>query len=263
MRWQKLTCGRTVGEMKYAFVVALFTLVQTAVGAADSAYTALRIMAKERGESALNQVVELRGRQGKPTPDVWRITLRDPAARGGLREVEIQRGKIISQRTPVSRPMGAPVNLNQLNLDSDGVFTIVNQETDKVGVVFDRIDFVLRSGTRDGAPVWTTELFTAESGRAGLLEISADSGTILRKELERAPGRDLTQNDRDFLNEDPGAVRSDRDAVDDEGDPAFRPGERISRFFGKVEQRFKKRGKQFESFFERRGFRDEESREER
>ena len=194
MHWQMRNTGRMLCIMKYAFFVAFLALAQVTASAADTAYSALRIMAKERGDEALDRVVELRGRQGKPQPDVWRVTTKDPQARGGLREMEIQRGKVISQRTPVSRPVGTALNLNKLNLDSDGVFTIVNQETDKLGIVFDRIDFVLRSGTRGGAPVWTTELFNKDSGRIGLLEISADSGAILRNELDQ-PGQEVTRND--------------------------------------------------------------------
>lgn len=248
--------------MKYAFFVAFLALAQSAAMAADTAYSALRIMAKQRGDSALNQVLEVRGRQGKPQPDVWRITLKDDTARGGLREVEVQKGQIISQRTPVARPIGGSVNLNQLNLDSDGVFMLVNQETDKAGVVFDRIDFVLRSGTRGGAPVWTTELFNRDSGRVGLLEISADSGAILRKELEQVPARELTQNDRKYLEEDSGPPpppenrryteerRYSEGRYPEEREVRERrPVEAIDRFFGRVERHFKRRGRQVENFF--------------
>ena len=38
---------------------------------------------------------------GDPQPETWRILLDDPKAGGGVREVEVSNGKIISERTPL------------------------------------------------------------------------------------------------------------------------------------------------------------------
>src|SRR5437867_2269029 len=101
------------------FAVALF-LAQIAAHAAETAYTALRVVGKESGKEALNHVVELRGRSGSPDPAVWLVVLGEPRARGGIRELEVQRGKIIGERAPAARALGTAMNFNQLNLDSDG-----------------------------------------------------------------------------------------------------------------------------------------------
>src|SRR5258708_3386070 len=117
--------------MRVLICTALFLAWALAASAAESvptAYSALRIVGKQNGAEALNRVLEVRGRFGAPEPETWRVTLEDPAARGGVRELEVQRGQIVGEKTPVGRAPGSPMNFNQLNLDSEGVFTVGNQE---------------------------------------------------------------------------------------------------------------------------------------
>lgn len=237
-----------LGAMKAAFFVGIFLAATCAVHAADTAYSALRVVGKREGQETLNRVVELRGLRGAPDPQVWKIVLDDPRARGGVREVEVQKGKIIGERTPTSRNLGTPMNFNQLNLDSEGAFTVANQEAQKANVPFDRVDYTLKSGTNGGAPVWNLELFDGRNGRVGMLTIAADSGTVLHRQLDR--GHLAGNNDRDYL----------------EGDPSRRPSDQVEReydrehtsssssgglpgFFNRVGRHFEKRGRQIENFF--------------
>ncbi|MHA3775320.1 hypothetical protein ACXR0O_27675 [Verrucomicrobiota bacterium sgz303538] len=250
--------------MRTTVFAILLTALAQVVSAADTAYTALRVIGREQGEGALNRVLEVRGRFGAPQPQVWKVTLQESGARGGLRELEIQRGKVISERTPVSRGLAGAMNFNQLNLDSDGVFTVANQEAQKASVTFDRADFILRSGTQGGAPVWTVEFYEGRNGKVGTFEIAADSGTVLRKELARDHRQDVARADREFLKEEEDkGPRPDVEEWDESDDPRdvrqygreSRGG--VSGFFGRVEKHFKKRGRQFENFFTGRGFHEE------
>ena len=68
--------------------------------AQDTAYKALRAVGTRRGEKALSQVTLLVGKMGRPQPVDWRVTLDDPTARGGVRELDIVSGQISSERTP-------------------------------------------------------------------------------------------------------------------------------------------------------------------
>lgn len=257
-----------VPAMRLALFAIVFSILSQAVSAADpagTAYGALRIVGREQGEDALNRVLEVKGRFGSPQPQVWKVTLKDPKARGALRELDIQRGRVISERTPVARSFGEVMNFNQLNLDSDGVFTIANQEAEKATVTFDRADYTLRSGTQGGAPVWTVDFFDGRKGRVGRFEIAADSGTVLSKDFENSRQEEITREDRDFLREeegeqdggrryvDRGERRDDRKRRYDDEDEEFRG----PRFFDRVERHFRKRGQQFENFFTGRGFRED------
>ena len=54
------------------------------VSAQDTAYKAVRAVGTQRGEKALNQITAVVGQSGRPQPVAWRISLDDPAARGGV-----------------------------------------------------------------------------------------------------------------------------------------------------------------------------------
>lgn len=253
-----------VAAMRLALFAIVFSILSQVVSAAnttDTAYSALRVIGRAQGEDALNRVLEVRGRFGTPQPQVWKVTLKDAGARGGIRELEVQRGRVISERTPVARSFGAPMNFSQLNLDSEGVFTIANQEAQKASVSFDRADYVLRSGTQGGAPVWTVDFFEGRQGRVGRFEIAADSGTILRQDLQNTPHEEIAREDREFLKEEEHRQGEDRYAEDsrDRRDRQYEDeeGRGPRNFFDRVERHFRKRGRQFENFFTGRGWREE------
>jgi hypothetical protein len=237
--------------MKIHLLALCTLLAPLAATAADTAYTALRVVGK-KDRSALNRVLEVRGRNGQPQPEVWKITVEEARARGGLREYEVQRGRIIAERTPTSRTFGGVMNFGQLNLDSDGVFTIVNQETQQQGVGFSRLEYVLRSGTGGGAPVWQVELIDG-SQSTGRMTIGADSGAVLDREFRKgAPGGDERVS---------GRPPSGDGRVYDEGDGALppvsngrysQPGEKfrsVEDFFHRLGQRFGRRSDQLKKFF--------------
>jgi hypothetical protein len=243
-----------------SLALALAGLPCFALADNDTAYKALRIFGKKFGDQTLNRVVEVRGRAGSPQPQVWKITAGDPAARGGVTEADVQRGKVISQRTPTARAgVGTALDLNQLNLDSDGAFTLVNQEMEKRNAPFDRIDFVLRSSAPGRPPVWHLELFDGSNGRIATFEVSADSGTILEQNVGTA---DPYADDRSYLdggvpppqtprdhdrNRNHGREREYADSRD-----YSRPGEPfrgVGDFFHRLGKRMERRGSQLKRFF--------------
>jgi hypothetical protein len=231
----------------FCLTVALATV---AAHAADTAYSALRVVGKQSGSATLDRVVEVRGRAGAPSPEVWKIVIDDPRARGGIREVEVQRGKIIGERLPTARSLNRPMNFNQLNLDSEGAFTIANQEAQKARVPFQRVDYTLKSGTASGAPVWQIDLFDERGRSVGSLHIAADTGASLRQELasgERAYSR---EDDHAYVEDVP-----PRDA-EDESPRVVREhdtGSGLPGFFRRVGRHFERRGRQIENFFTGRG----------
>lgn len=230
--------------MRILLTIGCLLVAHVAMAANETAYTALRVFGKREGEQALYRVIELRGRSGAPQPSAWKLTVDDPKARGGLRELEIQRGRIVSERTPVGRNAGAPMNFNQLNLDSDGAFTVVNQEAQKRAVPFERLDYVLHGGS-GGAPVWDIELFDGRTGRVGSMRISADTGEIIQQNFAQR-GRPLEEDDRSFVEErEPDRDRDDRRVYRDEEEGSVT----LPDFVDRVGRHFQKRGRQLENFF--------------
>jgi len=239
--------------MKSAALVVL-ALASSVYAENDSAYKALRVYGKKFGESSLNRVIEVRGRAGAPQPAVWKVIVVDQGSRGGVREVEVQHGKIIGERSPTrGASLGPPMNFNQLNLDSDGAFTIVNQETEKRRVPFDRVDYTLRNPGSNTPPVWFLDAYDGPRGKVATFELAADTGAVLNSHFTGRGGSAPPEyaEDRDY-------VRNDRDRDDDRDDDRrysgtnSRPGEPfrgVGDFFGRLGRRFERRGHQLKSFF--------------
>ncbi|MEO7318109.1 MAG: hypothetical protein ABIZ56_03870 [Chthoniobacteraceae bacterium] len=248
--------------MKFPASIALLLTVSSALAAepAATAYTALRVVGKQSGSGALNRVIEMRGRNGSPQPAVWKIILSEPSARGGIREVEVQRGKVIGERTPVARgAVGEKMDFSRLNLDSEGVFTIVEQEMKKTAQAFDRLDYSLRSGSGGGAPVWTVEIYDGRSGKVGSMLLAADTGAVLEQSNGGAPAGGVA-TDRDYLRGNPSPPVAQDDNVYRARDPEPRysdgrhsqPGEPfrgIGDFFHRLGNRAVRRGENLENFF--------------
>jgi hypothetical protein len=240
--------------MKVHLLLLCSFLAPLAAPAAETAYTALRVVGKKDRE-ALNRVLEVRGRNGTPQPEVWKITVEEPQARGGLREYEVQRGRIIAQRTPTSRSYGGVMNFGQLNLDSDGAFTIVNQEAEEQGIVFSRMEYLLRAGTGGGAPVWQLDLFDG-SRSSGRMTVAADSGAILDRQMRStgpAPDSRSTRDSRsDGERRDYAERDEDRDLPPVSDGRWSERGEKfrsVEDFFHRLGKRFERRSDQLKKFF--------------
>jgi hypothetical protein len=174
-------------EKKFLMKRWLFVLLMAVafapgfVSAQDTAYKALRSVGAQRGEKALNQVTEIVGQSGRPQPVAWRVTLEDPAARGGERELDIVSGQISSERTPV-RPSASgfsPIDLTKLNLDSDGAFRTAEREASRNQVGFDSMNYRLSVDGVSGQPIWTLEMFDYDQRPVGTVRIAASNGTLL------------------------------------------------------------------------------------
>lgn len=237
--------------MKFASLAALLLSASCALCAdpVDTAYSALRVVGKEKGQAVLGKVIELRGRNGVPQPAVWKIIFNDPGARGGLREMEVQRGQVIGERAPTAQGVaGEAMDLAHLNLDSDGLFTLLNQEARRQGFAFDRVDYSLRSGSTSGSPVWTADLFSAREGKLATFQVAADSGAILSQN-RTAPAQPGVNSDRDFLGSNPPQNNPPADGQDT---GYSKPGERfrgVGDFFHRLGKRFERRGKQVGDLF--------------
>ena len=166
--------------MKAIWLFSILLLTQALAHAGDSAYQALRVMGKNNPE-LLNHVVELRGANGQPQPVIWTILVDDQSARGGVREMQVSKGRVISEHTPVRAYAGAAavMDFKRLNLDSEGAFTIANQEAAKHNLGFDSVDFLLRSDEQSGAPVWVLKLTDVDHVLVGTISIAADNGAVL------------------------------------------------------------------------------------
>lgn len=151
--------------------------------AQGTAYEAVKVLSEQRGTETAKRLLLVSGDAGTPQPLVWKVYVEDVAARGGFREFEISGGGILSERTPVRFPEEdrptVLIQLERLNLDSDGAFTVANQQAmaDKIG--FDSLSYELRSADAQGTPVWTTTLLSLDGKSRGVVRIAADTGVVI------------------------------------------------------------------------------------
>jgi hypothetical protein len=168
--------------------IALCSSALPALAVPDTAYQALRTVGALRGQEALKHVVEVEGRDGVPQPIVWRVVLDDPAARGGVRELDVAHGKIIAEHTPIrtysGSAAGALIDFSKLNLDSSGAFTVAEKQAEKARVGFDNVDYTLRTGDGpDASPIWVVHMMDASHHSIGTLSMAADTGAIVSTQL--------------------------------------------------------------------------------
>ncbi len=164
----------------------LLVLIALTAGRAPgaTAYEALQVLKKNRGDAVLKQLVEVRGETGQPQPQSWTILMADPTARGGIREFVVTGSEIASERTPLrgyaDADKLAALDFARLNLDSDGAFKLANQQATDTKLGFHTVDYTLRTDAGDGAPLWVLQLFDYMGAPVGSLKVSAESGKIVR-----------------------------------------------------------------------------------
>ena len=163
------------------FVWLSVVIASNAAVAQDTAYKALRAIGAQRGEKALGQILSISGKSGRPEPTEWIVKLDDPAARGGVRELNITNGQISADRAPAKSgyPGNRPIELTSLNLDSDGAFRAAEEEARRNQVGFDSVNYSLSSDPASGNPVWSLDLFDYDRQPVGQVRVNADNGKLV------------------------------------------------------------------------------------
>jgi hypothetical protein len=150
-----------------------------------TAYEALRAVGAKFSRESVNRIVSVKGVDGTPQPQTWKVLMEDPRAPGGVREVEVSDGQITSERTPgrtvVGSTEGATIRPERLNLDSSGAYTVASHTADKSNAHFATVSYTLRTDEH-GDPVWIVTLQNRSSRPVGTIYIGANRGNVTRTE---------------------------------------------------------------------------------
>ena len=170
-----------------------------------TAYEALRVVGAQLGRDTLHHIVSIVGVEGDPQPETWKIILEDPASRGGVRQVEVANGRIVSDRTELrsvaGSTEGATINTARLNLDSTGAFAVASHTAERSKTRFATVSYTLRTNER-GEPIWITTLLNRSSHPVGTIYIGANRGTVTRTEgMFAGASMNEIETDRDEQNE--------------------------------------------------------------
>lgn len=151
-------------------------------GNAGSAIEALQLVAAQpaAGNAAF---IELRGQRGDPMPSEWTILLADPSARGGVREMAVASGRIVSERTPLAGYSGIAsrpaLDRSKVSVDAGSVFNVAHGEAVASRLGFHWIDYTLATNPATFQPEWTVRLYDSSGSLAGSLRIAAQGGAVL------------------------------------------------------------------------------------
>ena len=163
-------------------VLAVLLFLPLAAFGNETAYQALRAAGAQRSKVLLGNVIEVKGRNGAPQPASWTILFKDPLARGGVRELVIASGRIMSEKTPL-HPAAAPTFATKdLRIDSTQAFARaeVIARTGRLG--FHSADYLLRCDRAAGA-MWEVQLLDAQQRSLGSVFISAGTGAVISNTL--------------------------------------------------------------------------------
>ncbi len=233
-------------------LLALSIVLASKTAWAATAYEALRILGKQKGEAVLDSVVEVRGDNGAPQPKVWKIIAKD--ARGGTREYSVSGAKLAGEKSAGGG--GAPMNMSQLNLDSDGAHTIAEREAKKTAFTYDRANYSLRGGSKGGSPVWEIHLVDDRSGSTATLDIAATNGNVLateglagRKPVAASPAPAPAAPSATPRPQPVAEERVARTTARTNPPRAQRAGDEVGQFFERVGNHMSRRGRQVDDFF--------------
>lgn len=162
-------------------LLVFFLGASAAVAQQSTAYDALKAVGSQLGRPFLNRVISVTGTDGDPQPVQWQILLADPGAAGGVREVQISNGRVISEQTPMDRSPGTTIKTGRLNLDSSGAFSVASYTAEQSHVNFALARYVL-SNSKHGEPTWIVTLLDERRQPIGTIHIGANKGTVTRVE---------------------------------------------------------------------------------
>ena len=168
-------------------MLGIILLVATPVLAQEhaTAYEALRTVGQRLNRDYMNRIISVAGTEGDPQPRTWKILIGDSRAQGGIREVEVSNGRIVSERTPTRTVVGsseaATIKTSRLNLDSSGAFALASNTADKSHTQFATASYTLRTDER-GNPTWIVTLQSTRGRPVGTIYIGANKGNVTRTE---------------------------------------------------------------------------------
>src|SRR5207249_7941646 len=81
-------------DMRKLLMALLISTGPALAQGSETAYEALRVVGTQLNRDYVNHIISVTGLNGDPQPQVWKILIDDPSARGGVREIEVEHGNV-------------------------------------------------------------------------------------------------------------------------------------------------------------------------
>ena len=170
---------------KAFLILGISACLISQLSAAETSLSAVQVLKDSGRPNLLSGLAEIKAKDGVPQPSEWIVLCNDPSAHGGVRELTISNGHIVSERTPMGEFAGEGelphLTINPATLDSGAVFKIVDLEAKAARIGFDSINYILRVDAISGKPLWIVQLYkTSGATPVGTIELSAETGEVLK-----------------------------------------------------------------------------------
>jgi hypothetical protein len=196
-----------------------------------TAYEALRVVGSRLNRDYVNHVISVTGTRGNPQPETWKILVEDPRSPGAVREIEVTRGDIKSDRTStravVGSAEGATINTTRLNLDSSGAFAVASHTAEKSHTEFSTVSYTLRTNEH-GDPIWIVTLHSNAGRPVGTIHVNCNRGNVVRTEGMFAG---TTMNDVETERDLQQPRADENESEDEDHGPLYGPRQKMREMF--------------------------------
>ncbi len=166
-------------------------LLAAGPAAAATALEALATFEKSAGQAYQGRLVSISGENGGPQPGRWHIFARDVNDPRRLVHFVVERGQVggpAALNDARSRQIDTQVMVrNDLRIDSDRVFEVVNQMAVQARVGFDTIDYRLALHPRSRRATYDVQIKNRPGQVVGLISIDATSGQVVASRFPERP----------------------------------------------------------------------------
>lgn len=136
--------------------------------------------ARERTGKEITRLVDLRGEGGMPNPPSWSMVFHDPKSSTNLSVLAPGEAPTPGDDDYAEGRPPVYFSSSRVRLDSPDAFKVANRQAAEAKVGFDYIDYQLRGRDFTEEPVWTLRLLDDEEELVGIVEMSGESGEVLR-----------------------------------------------------------------------------------
>jgi hypothetical protein len=176
-----------------------------------TAFEAVKEGNREVGATNRDQIIEIQGDHtaNNRYPSKWQVLYHDPAGTfKSTTRVIFESGR----KTDVQHPQrifegvtsgNKTIDLRKLNLDSDQVIDVAEHDSELLEAHVKITSSQMALSSTDAGPVWEVRLWAARSKSSsseaaiGMMTISAEDGTILKREIKLEKPREPRDRNRD------------------------------------------------------------------
>jgi hypothetical protein len=128
-------------------------------------------------------VMKLSADDADPNPDLWYLTVRSNAPEGGMHELTMASGQVISDKPSLGIRQifsnASPIDIERVEVDSTEIFNIAQGHAAAAGKVIGSVSFALKQAGSATVPLWSVWCYAPDGSYQGEMEFLASDGSLI------------------------------------------------------------------------------------